>query len=86
MSVALPRQTIRTRVVDAMSGWLYLTPSIVLFGVFLVYPLFRTIYLSFFQTDTQGTPLSFVGRPIMRRCLRVRDFGKAYKRLLDSSC
>ena len=61
MSVALPRQTIRTRVVDAMSGWLYLTPSIVLFGVFLVYPLFRTIYLSFFQTDTQGTPLSFVG-------------------------
>lgn len=61
MSVALPRQTIRTRVVDAMSGWLYLTPSIVLFGVFLVYPLFRTIYLSFFQTDTQGTPLSFIG-------------------------
>ncbi|TCI21628.1 carbohydrate ABC transporter permease [Exiguobacterium sp. SL-9] len=61
MTVALPRQRIRTRLSDAASGLLYLSPSIALFGIFLVYPLFRTIYLSFFQTDTQGTPLSYVG-------------------------
>ncbi|WP_214759679.1 sugar ABC transporter permease [Exiguobacterium sp. s146] len=61
MTVALPRQRVRTRLSDAASGLLYLSPSIALFGIFLVYPLFRTIYLSFFQTDTQGTPLSYVG-------------------------
>lgn len=61
MTVALPRQRVRARLSDAASGLLYLSPSIALFGIFLVYPLFRTIYLSFFQTDTQGTPLSFVG-------------------------
>lgn len=61
MTVALPREKVRTRLSDAASGLLYLSPSIVLFGVFLVYPLLRTIYLSFFRTDTQGTPLEFVG-------------------------
>lgn len=61
MTVALPKQRARSRLSDAVAGILYLLPSIVLFGVFLVYPLFRTIYLSFFRTDTQGTPLSFVG-------------------------
>ncbi|WP_214736531.1 sugar ABC transporter permease [Exiguobacterium sp. s162] len=61
MTVALPREKVRTRLSDAASGLLYLSPSIILFGVFLVYPLLRTIYLSFFRTDTQGTPLEFVG-------------------------
>ncbi|MDE0564874.1 sugar ABC transporter permease, partial [Exiguobacterium sp. B2(2022)] len=61
MTVALPREKVRTRMSDAASGLLYLSPSIILFGVFLVYPLLRTMYLSFFRTDTQGTPLEFVG-------------------------
>lgn len=61
MTVALPREKVRTRLSDAASGLLYLSPSIILFGVFLVYPLLRTMYLSFFRTDTQGTPLEFVG-------------------------
>ncbi|WP_214744518.1 carbohydrate ABC transporter permease [Exiguobacterium sp. s189] len=61
MTVALPREKVRARLSDAASGLLYLSPSIILFGVFLVYPLLRTMYLSFFRTDTQGTPLEFVG-------------------------
>ncbi|TCI57534.1 sugar ABC transporter permease [Exiguobacterium sp. SH1S21] len=61
MTVALPKQRVRAHLSDAAAGVLYLSPSIALFGIFLVYPLFRTIYLSFFRTDTQGTPLSFVG-------------------------
>ncbi|WP_024370804.1 carbohydrate ABC transporter permease [Exiguobacterium sp. ZOR0005] len=61
MTVALPRQRVKARLSDAASGLLYLSPSIALFGIFLVYPLLRTIYLSFFRTDTQGTPLEFVG-------------------------
>ncbi|WP_430006424.1 carbohydrate ABC transporter permease [Metabacillus idriensis] len=43
------------------AGMLYLLPSILLFSVFLFYPMIRTIYLSFFLTDGQGVPLSFAG-------------------------
>ncbi|MFS0781280.1 carbohydrate ABC transporter permease [Bacillus sp. 1P06AnD] len=51
----------RTSLFSHFSGWLYLAPSIVLFGIFLVYPLVRTFYLSVFRTDTQGKPLSYIG-------------------------
>src|SRR5699024_5756783 len=44
-----------------LKGILFLSPSIVLFTVFLFYPLLRTIYLSFFLTDSSGTPTVFVG-------------------------
>lgn len=40
---------------------LYLLPSILLFSVFVFYPMFRTIYLSFFLTDYDGLPSVFVG-------------------------
>lgn len=42
-------------------GLLYLAPSIILFGLFLFYPMIRTLYLSFFLTDGQGVPVAFVG-------------------------
>lgn len=38
-------------------AWLYVLPSFLLLGVFLVYPVIRTIYLSFFGRDSQ----EFVG-------------------------
>ncbi|MBM7703704.1 sn-glycerol 3-phosphate transport system permease protein [Bacillus iocasae] len=46
---------------NLMAGLLYLLPSLALFGLFLFYPMIRTMYLSFFRTDTQGVPLRFVG-------------------------
>ncbi|MFJ8237346.1 carbohydrate ABC transporter permease [Ureibacillus sp. NPDC094379] len=42
-------------------GMLFLLPSIVLFSVFLFYPLFKTIYLSFFLTNARGETTLFVG-------------------------
>ncbi|WP_235617026.1 carbohydrate ABC transporter permease [Lysinibacillus mangiferihumi] len=42
-------------------GMLFLLPSIMLFSVFLFYPLFRTIYLSFFLTKASGDTTIFVG-------------------------
>jgi sn-glycerol 3-phosphate transport system permease protein len=42
-------------------GLSYLLPSLLLFGVFLFYPMIKTLYLSLFITDTQGNPLNFVG-------------------------
>ncbi|WP_404406259.1 carbohydrate ABC transporter permease [Jeotgalibacillus malaysiensis] len=44
-----------------MTGMLFLLPSLILFGVFLFYPMVRTVYLSLFLTDSQGVPVVFVG-------------------------
>ena len=38
-----------------------LAPSILLFSIFLFYPLFRTIYYSFYLTDIHGEANLFVG-------------------------
>ncbi|RKQ15594.1 sugar ABC transporter permease [Oceanobacillus bengalensis] len=51
----------RQRMKSWIKGMLFLLPSIVLFGVFLFYPLLRTIYLSFFLTDASGETTVFVG-------------------------
>ncbi len=40
---------------------LYLSPAIVLFSVFVFYPMFKTVYLSFFLTDARGNAALFVG-------------------------
>ncbi len=40
---------------------LYLLPSIVLFSLFMFYPMINSLYLSFFFTDAQGEPTTFVG-------------------------
>ncbi|MEW9108299.1 carbohydrate ABC transporter permease [Cytobacillus gottheilii] len=49
------------RFASLLEGLLYLLPSILLFTVFLFYPLMKTLYLSFFYSDAQGVPLSFAG-------------------------
>ncbi|WP_080848568.1 carbohydrate ABC transporter permease [Cytobacillus gottheilii] len=49
------------RFASLFEGLLYLLPSILLFTVFLFYPLMKTLYLSFFYSDAQGVPLSFAG-------------------------
>lgn len=40
---------------------LYLLPSVILFSVFLFYPMFYSLFLSFFFTNAQGEPSLFVG-------------------------
>ena len=49
------------RSVNGRAAILYLLPSIILFSVFVFYPMFRTIYLSFFLTDQAGDAALFVG-------------------------
>lgn len=51
----------KQRVKAFFKGMLFLLPSIVLFTVFLFYPLGRTIYLSFFLTNAAGETTVFVG-------------------------
>ncbi|MFC4401581.1 carbohydrate ABC transporter permease [Gracilibacillus xinjiangensis] len=49
------------RIKSFFKGVLFLLPSIILFSVFLFYPLFKTLYLSFFLTDSSGATTVFVG-------------------------
>ncbi|WP_456276892.1 carbohydrate ABC transporter permease [Bacillus sp. AK128] len=49
------------RITSLFKGLLFLLPSIILFGAFVFYPMFRTIYLSFFLTDAKGATTVFVG-------------------------
>ncbi|NME05561.1 sugar ABC transporter permease [Psychrobacillus sp. BL-248-WT-3] len=49
------------RSLNARTALLYLLPSIILFSVFVFYPMFRTIYLSFFLTNQAGEAAVFVG-------------------------
>ena len=49
------------KTVNGRTAILYLLPSILLFSVFVFYPMFRTIYLSLFLTDQTGNAALFVG-------------------------
>ncbi|WP_050180497.1 carbohydrate ABC transporter permease [Domibacillus robiginosus] len=51
----------KRRIQNTVKGLLFLLPSIILFSVFLFYPMIRTVYLSFFLTNTSGMPTVFVG-------------------------
>lgn len=47
--------------VRRISPYAYLLPSLVIFGIFLFYPFFKTIYLSLYKTNKMGQAKLFVG-------------------------
>lgn len=49
------------RNLNMLKGILFLSPSIILFSVFLFYPMLRTIFLSFFLTNQAGITTVYVG-------------------------
>ena len=49
------------RKLDLLKGLLFLSPSIILFSIFVFYPMIRTVYLSFFLTNQAGATTQFVG-------------------------
>ncbi|MDR6548980.1 sn-glycerol 3-phosphate transport system permease protein [Paenibacillus qinlingensis] len=46
---------------ETILGYVFLSPSLLLFAVFLFYPLIQTFYLSLHETDPRGRVASFVG-------------------------
>lgn len=58
---ALRRWFAGPRLREAAYAMLLLSPSIVLFGVFAFYPLAKTFYLGFFQSDPFGLSSTYVG-------------------------
>lgn len=46
---------------DFLSAFLYLSPAVLIFSIFIFYPIIKTLYLSFFVVDRQRNPISFEG-------------------------
>ena len=56
---------------DIPRAVLFLLPSLVLFGVFVFYPLIRSISLSFYANDLIGRPTLFVGLDQYRQLISI---------------
>src|SRR5690606_7971246 len=61
----------------AASG--YLAPAVILLGVFVFYPLFRSIYLSLFETDFMAQPIFFMGLEQYRELVSSPRFWDSLK-------
>lgn len=67
------------KTLDVSTALLYLLPSIILFAVFIFYPMFRTIYLSFFLTDQAGNAALNVGFENYQYLLSSSEFQNSLK-------
>lgn len=60
-------------------GYLFLAPSLVLFGMFLFYPLIQSVYLSLHLTDPRGRIASFVGMENFVNLFKSKAFWNSLK-------
>ena len=67
------------RTLNGRTASLYLLPSILLFSVFVFYPMFRTIYLSFYLTDQTGNAAVNVGFENYSYLLQSSEFINSMK-------
>ena len=58
----------------SVEPYLFLVPSLLIFGIFLFYPFVKTIYLSFYKTDKMGLPKKFVGFENYVKLLTSKSF------------
>jgi raffinose/stachyose/melibiose transport system permease protein len=76
--VALPRKTSSARrLQDKLTIVLFLLPAIVLFSIFLVYPIFQSVYYSLFSWKGFGPAVDFIGLNNFKRILTDWIFIKA---------
>jgi sn-glycerol 3-phosphate transport system permease protein len=69
-----------------LEGIAYLLPSLILFSIFLFYPMLRTMYLSLYVTDHQGNPVQFVGIENFVYLLKDASFLQSAKATLLFVC
>lgn len=60
-------------------AYLFLAPSLLLFGIFLFYPLVKSVYLSVHLTDPRGRIASFVGAENYVNLLQSAGFWNSLK-------
>ncbi|MDL2229019.1 sugar ABC transporter permease [Treponema sp. OttesenSCG-928-L16] len=66
---------------DFIEPYLYLLPAFVSFCLFIFYPFFKTLYLSFTQTNPTGDVIAFVG---LKNYIRIFSSPDFYNSLLVS--
>lgn len=54
-------QLIPARLKEPVLAYFFLAPSLLLYAIFLIYPMLRSIYLSFHLTDPRGRIAAYVG-------------------------
>lgn len=65
----------RTRLEESGLGYLMLLPALLVFGVFVFYPLVRNVYVGFYRSPPfPGLPSSYVGFDQYKDVLTSRDF------------
>jgi ABC-type sugar transport system permease subunit len=75
-----PGTTRRTRLRDSGLAYLLLLPSLVIFGVFVFYPLVHNLYLGFFRSPPfPGLPSKYVGFSQYKDVLTSHDFFNSLK-------
>lgn len=66
-----------SRMKEVSLAYLFLSPSLVLFGLFLLYPLIQSIYLSFHLTNPRGEIAAYVGLDNFRQLFASSAFWKS---------
>lgn len=62
-----------------VTPYFYLIPSLLVFGVFLFYPFFKTVYLSLYKTNKMGQAKLFVGLENYKELLSSPSFLNSLK-------
>ena len=62
-----------------VTPYFYLIPSLLVFGVFLFYPFFKTVYLSLYKTNKMGQAKLFVGLGKYKELLSSPSFLNSLK-------
>lgn len=65
--------------ISTMGRMLYVVPSLLLFSVFVFYPMIRTTYLSMHTTNFQGVPTKYVGFDNFIYLLEDQNFHESMK-------
>jgi ABC-type sugar transport system permease subunit len=74
-----PKIGLWRRTINGRTAILYLLPSVILFSVFVFYPMSRTIYLSFYLTDQAGNAALNVGFENYSYLLQSSEFINSMK-------
>lgn len=67
---------------EMLLAYVLLAPSVLLFCIFLFYPLLKSVYLSLFLTDPQGQVAEFVGLDNFKQTLSSDMFYKSFANTL----
>jgi raffinose/stachyose/melibiose transport system permease protein len=74
---AQPRARFRRRAADNLTIVLFLTPALVVFLVFVIYPILQSVYYSLFNWEGFGPAVDFIGLDNYARILSDAIFIKA---------